>query len=78
MTTDFAGTRQGEVSRKSSDYIRWVQSSLNKLLGLRLAVDGLSGPATRSAMRRFQQQNGLTADGMVGAERKMRFRRIVS
>lgn len=57
---------EGEVSRSSPDYIRWVQSYLNRLLGLRLAIDGISGPATRSAVRSFQQQNGLTVDGIVG------------
>src|SRR5262245_2726898 len=45
---------------------RWVQNSLNRLLGLRLAVDGIVGPATRSAIRTFQQKQGLTVDGVVG------------
>ena len=63
--TEALGLWQGETSRDTPDYIRWVHSSLNKLLGLRLAVDGLSGPPTRSAIRRLQQQNGLTADGIV-------------
>lgn len=57
---------ESEVGRGGPDYIRWLQSSLNKLLGLRLAVDGTMGPATRSAIRSFQRQNGLLADGMVG------------
>ena len=56
----------GEVSRNSPDYVRWVQQSLNQILGLRLAVDGVLGPATRSTIRRFQQRQGLTADGVVG------------
>ena len=45
---------EGEVSRTGPDYIRWVQSSLNRVIGLRLAVDGIVGPATRSAIRSFQ------------------------
>lgn len=59
---------EGEVSRSSPDYIRWVQSFLNRLLGFRLAVDGISGPATRSAVRGFQQKSGLTVDGILGPE----------
>ncbi len=59
---------EGEISRSSPDYIRWVQASLNKILGLRLAVDGISGTATRSAVRSFQQQKGLTPDGIVGPQ----------
>jgi hypothetical protein len=59
---------QGEVNRKSREYIRWVQSALNRIMGLRLAVDGIVGSQTRSAIRRFQQQRGLTVDGIVGSQ----------
>ena len=57
---------QGEVGRGSPAYVSWVQHSLNQVLGLRLAVDGQMGPQTRSAIRSFQQKQGLTADGVVG------------
>jgi putative peptidoglycan binding protein len=55
-------------NRNSADYIRWVQQALNKILGLRLAVDGVTGTQTRSAIRSFQQQKGLVADGVVGSK----------
>jgi peptidoglycan hydrolase-like protein with peptidoglycan-binding domain len=58
--------RLGEVDRKSSAYIRWVQSSLNQIMNAKLAVDGISGPLTRAAIRSFQSSHGLTADGIVG------------
>ena len=57
---------EGEVNRNSREYALWVQQSLNKILGLRLAVDGIIGTLTRSAIRSFQQQQVLTADGIVG------------
>jgi hypothetical protein len=41
---------------------------LNKILGLRLAVDGITGAQTRSAIRSFQQRSGLPADGIVGPQ----------
>jgi hypothetical protein len=66
--------RQGEVNRSNPDYIRWVQQSLNKVLGLRLAVDGIMGPATRSAIRSFQQRQGLTADGIFGPQTEQQLR----
>jgi len=55
-----------EVNRQSAEYGRWIQQSLNRILGLSLAVDGIIGTYTRSAIRSFQQRQGLTADGIVG------------
>ena len=54
------------ISRSSSEYIKWVQSSLNKILNLNLVVDGISGTYTKSAIRSFQSKNRLTVDGIVG------------
>jgi peptidoglycan hydrolase-like protein with peptidoglycan-binding domain len=59
-------TAEGEVNRNTPDYVRWIQQSLNRLQGAQLAVDGLFGSLTRSAVIRFQQQRGLAADGIVG------------
>jgi peptidoglycan hydrolase-like protein with peptidoglycan-binding domain len=55
-----------EVNRRSREYIKWVQQSLNQILGLRLVVDGVMGPQTRSAIRSFQTRHGLAVDGIVG------------
>ena len=57
---------EGELDRASSAYVRWVQQGLNKILGLRLAVDGINGPKTRSAVRSFQSRQRLAVDGIVG------------
>ena len=57
-----------EVDRRSREYVRWVQRSLNNLIGARLALDGISGRKTRSAVRRFQRQARITADGAVGSQ----------
>ena len=65
---DYEGNAEweSEVNRRSATYTRWVQQALNKVLGLRLTVDGVIGPATRSAIRSFQQKHGLAADGIPG------------
>ena len=71
--TDFAETWQGEgpgTSCPGDRYICWVQESLNKILGLRLVVDGrLGGPGsnTQKAIKRFQSSKGLPTrpDGVV-------------
>lgn len=61
------GLEEG-VNRSSREYAMWVQASLNRMLGLRLAVDGIVGPLTRSAIRSFQQRHGLLVDGIVGPQ----------
>ena len=51
-----------------SEHMRWVQGALNDVLGLQLPQTGIADPATRSAIRSFQQQQGLPADGAVGPD----------
>lgn len=57
-----------EPSPAGSEHMRWVQSALNDVLGLRLPVHGIADAATRSAIRSFQRREGLPADGLVGAD----------
>jgi len=57
-----------EPAPAGSEHMRWVQSALNDVLGLQLPVNGIADPATRSAIRSFQQQQGLPADGVVGPD----------
>ena len=45
-----------------------LQSALNEKLGLSLETDGKFGRDTISAVKDFQRQNGLTADGIVGKD----------
>lgn len=54
------------VDRRSRDYARWYQGALNQLEAAGLAVDGIVGPLTLAAVRRFQAGRGLAADGIVG------------
>ena len=57
---------QSGTTRTAESNIRWLQSALNRVLGLRLAVDGNAGPQTRSAIRSLQRRQGLTVDGIAG------------
>jgi peptidoglycan hydrolase-like protein with peptidoglycan-binding domain len=54
--------------RHGSEYVRWVQSALNQIMNLRLAVTGVMSSATRSALRSFQEKQGLPVDGIAGPE----------
>jgi hypothetical protein len=44
---------------------RWLQASLNKISGGGLPIDGKTGPATRTALRSFQQRQGLMPSGIL-------------
>lgn len=45
-----------------------LQRSLNRLLGCLLVEDGKAGPATRAAVKMFQQARNLVVDGIAGDE----------
>lgn len=47
-------------------WVRIIQDKLNRLNYGPLTVDGLDGSGTRDAVKRFQQANGLEADGVAG------------
>ena len=47
------------------DKIKDLQTKLNQL-GYKLAVDGIFGNATETAIKDFQRKNGLVDDGIVG------------
>jgi hypothetical protein len=55
-----------QVESLTTDEVRWVQSTLNRVIGAGLAVDGVFGPLTRTAVMTFQRREGLVVDGIVG------------
>jgi chitosanase len=59
------GTLQLQTPPMQGDDVRAVQQALVNA-GFTVTVDGAFGTATEAAVRQFQQQKGLTADGIVG------------
>ena len=57
-----------QAASGSSAYVRWVQASLNRLINAGLNVDGIMGPLTRDAIRRFQSLYNLVVDGKIGPQ----------
>ena len=47
-------------------YVCVLQDALDAAGIPGVAIDGMFGPATRAGVVRYQQENGLTADGIVG------------
>lgn len=58
----------------SSNNVRILQNALNALGYNAGAVDGSFGDQTLAAVRRFQKDNGMAGDGIVGPNTKARFR----
>jgi putative chitinase len=51
----------------ADDEVRWLQEALNDLgAEPRLVIDGRYGPATRRAVRAFQEAAGIVVDGIAG------------
>lgn len=48
--------------------IQWLQKALNEYQGAGLTLDGSYGPATKAAVKEFQQNAGLSADGDAGVD----------
>jgi peptidoglycan hydrolase-like protein with peptidoglycan-binding domain len=65
---NMAAWREPEPPELASEHVRWVQSCLNQSMGLRLATDGIMKAETRSAIRSFQERQGMRIDGLVGPE----------
>ena len=54
--------REGE----RGDYVRQIQTCLNRVNNAGLNTDGVFGPLTRAAVVNYQRANGLNPDGIVG------------
>lgn len=59
------------------EQLKWLQRSLNTLIGSRLVVDGIPGRNTTRAIKRFQARHGLSADGIAGARTKRKIRLLL-
>ena len=55
-------TQQGKTGQE----VRALQRLLRDKFGYAISVDGIFGPDTANAVKDFQSDYGLTADGIVG------------
>lgn len=66
LTSLLEGSTKGTTTPAYS--VQWLQQSLNKLINAGLTVDGKYGAGTQAAVKKFQEANGLTADGWSGIQ----------
>lgn len=66
------------AARREEQEVAWLQESLNRLQGTRLAVDGRFGEKTRRVVKRFQKENGLQQDGVPGPITKARIQALLT
>ena len=69
---EYKGTLPKSVVRNGSKGtdVKAVQTFLNWGIGAGLNVDGICGTKTVAAIKAFQKQSGITADGIFGANTK--------
>jgi predicted GIY-YIG superfamily endonuclease len=60
----------------SPEYVRWLQSTLNRAIGGALPVDGVMSAAVRDAIRKFQRNNRLPVSGYIGPDTEYALRRV--
>jgi len=53
-------------STSSGDNVKWVQTTLNNLIGSNLNIDGVFSSMTAYYVKKFQYMYGLSQDGSVG------------
>lgn len=58
-----------------SEYVRWTQDCLNRVMAAGLPVDGVMRAATRSVLRHFQRRERLPVTGIAGPDTQAALRR---
>jgi predicted GIY-YIG superfamily endonuclease len=69
------GTYVQGAEPEGSEHVRWAQDCLNQVMQVGLPLDGVLSPATRSAIRSFQQREDLRVTGIVGPDTEEALRR---
>jgi peptidoglycan hydrolase-like protein with peptidoglycan-binding domain len=62
----------GQEANPSPEMVKQAQQQLKSEGFYKGAIDGRIGPATRNALRQFQQQHGLAANSMLDQETMQR------
>ncbi|MCU6763569.1 N-acetylmuramoyl-L-alanine amidase CwlA precursor [uncultured Roseburia sp.] len=72
-----APTRLLNTGSRGND-VKWLQTSLNKICGTKLTVDGIYGSGTKNAVKTFQKKYKLSADGIFGSKSLAKMKTLVA
>ena len=56
--------------------VKYLQNLLNYIYGQNLKLDGIFGAATEASVKRFQKEENLVVDGIVGPKTWQRLEQI--
>jgi peptidoglycan hydrolase-like protein with peptidoglycan-binding domain len=68
LTAWYDTTRPQLAEGSTGSAVTWLQKELNRAIDAGLATDGTFGPTTKTAVEKFQQDRGLTQDGVAGRD----------
>ena len=77
MKLEIGNTVGRAAAEVRKEEVRWLQGSLNSIMGLTLQEDGLYGPKTKEAVTLFQEKYGLQVDGVAGPITIQRIRTLM-
>ena len=78
LKEEIGNRAQHTQAERRKEEVRWLQTSLNRILGLDLEVDGIYGEATRAAVREFQGRHHLQIDGVAGPITRAKMEEVLS
>lgn len=65
------------INQDEEIFVTWVQQSLNRLINAKLTVDGDYGALTKAVVVKFQLDNRLSPDGLVGPLTKAKMEKLL-
>lgn len=65
------------IYKGTGEGVKWVQWHMNVIVNAGLVIDGSYGPATKAAVKTFQQKYGLEVDGSCGHATRAKIKSLV-
>jgi peptidoglycan hydrolase-like protein with peptidoglycan-binding domain len=77
MKEEIGNVQGSDLAEANREEIKWLQRGLNEIMNAGLGVDGVYGPRTKVAVKRFQERYGLQVDGVAGPITKEKLQELL-